>query len=250
MQTFGVLRELLKHHYHTYGLIMGGANRNRWDSATVLVIKAPFILLLCFTTVCSQAQKPAKGINILVATPGRLLDHLQNTKDFLFKNLQCLIIDEADRILDVGFEEEMKKIIRLLPKKRQTMLFSATTTKKTEDLVKVALKKEPIYVGIEEKNVGTMATVEGLEQGYVICPSEKRFLLLFTFLKKNRNKKVMVFFSSCMSVKFHHELLNYIDLSVMCIHGKQKQTKRTTTFFQYCNADSGILLCTDVAARY
>jgi hypothetical protein len=59
----------------------------------------------------------------------------------------------------------------------------------------------------------------------------------------------MVFFSSCMSVKFHHELLNYIDLPVMCIHGKQKQTKRTTTFFQFCNADSGILLCTDVAAR-
>merc|ERR1712059_171017 len=136
------------------------------------------------------------------------------------------------------------------PKKRQTMLYSATTTKKTEDLVAVALKKEPIYVGIEEKNVeGNMATVAGLEQGYVVCPSEKRFLLLFTFLKKNRGKKVMVFFSSCMSVKFHHELLNYIDLPVMCIHGKQKQTKRTTTFFQYCNADTGILLCTDVAAR-
>ena len=74
-----------------------------------------------------------------------------------------------------------------------------------------------------------------------MCPSDKRFLLLFTFLKKNRNKKVMVFFSSCMSVKFHHELLNYIDLACMSIHGKQKQTKRTTTFFQYCNADSGIL---------
>merc|ERR1712106_158274 len=226
MQTFGVPRELLKHHYHTYGLIMGGANRN------------------------SEAQKLTKGINILVATPGRLLDHLQNTKDFLYKNLQCLIIDEADRILDVGFEEEMKKIIRLLPKKRQTMLFSATNSKKTDDLVAVALKKEPIYIGIEEKNIdGSMATVEGLEQGYVVCPSEKRFLLLFTFLKKNRNKKVMVFFSSCMSVKYHNELLNYIDLPVDCIHGKQKQTKRTTTFFQYCNADSGILLCTDVAAR-
>jgi ATP-dependent RNA helicase DDX18/HAS1 len=57
------------------------------------------------------------GINILVATPGRLLDHLQNTKDFLFKNLQCLIIDEADRILDVGFEEELKRIVKLLPSK-------------------------------------------------------------------------------------------------------------------------------------
>merc|ERR1712029_179628 len=93
--------------------------------------------------------------------------------------------------------------------------------------VKVALKNEPIYIGIEVKNTAASATVAGLEQGYVVCPSDKRFMLLFTFLKKNRNKKVMVFFSSCLSVKFHHELLNYIDLPVMCIPGKQKQTKRT-----------------------
>jgi ATP-dependent RNA helicase DDX18/HAS1 len=225
MQTFGVLRELLKNHYHTYGLIMGGASKQ------------------------SEQQKLAKGINILVATPGRLLDHLQHTQNFNFKNLQTFIIDEADRILDVGFEEELKKIVRLLPKRRQTMLFSATNSKKTEDLIKMALKKEPIYVGIEEKNKGGLATVAGLEQGYVVCPSEKRFLLLFTFLKKNRKKKVMVFFSSCMSVKFHSELLNYIDMPVMSIHGKQKQTKRTTTFFSFCSAESGILLCTDVAAR-
>lgn len=58
---------------------------------------------------------PKLGINVLVATPGRLLDHLQNTPDFLYKNLQCLVIDEADRILDIGFEEELKQIINLLP---------------------------------------------------------------------------------------------------------------------------------------
>lgn len=127
------------------------------------------------------------------------------------------------------------------------MLFSATTTAKTENLMKLALKKEPVYVGVDDTK--DKATVEGLEQGYVICPSEKRFLLLFTFLKKNKKKKIMVFLSSCLSVKFHHELLNYIDLPVMCIHGRQKQAKRTTTFFQFCNAESGILLCTDVAAR-
>lgn len=223
MQTFGVLKELMKYHYHTYGLLMGGANRQ------------------------TEAQKLSKGINIIVATPGRLLDHLQNTPDFLYKNLQCLIIDEADRILDIGFEEELKQIINILPKRRQTMLFSATQTKKVEALTSLALKKEPVYVGVDDEK--EKATVEGLEQGYVVCPSEKRFLLLFTFLKKNRKKKMMVFFSSCMSVKYHHELLNYIDLPVLSIHGKQKQTKRTTTFFQFCNASSGILLCTDVAAR-
>jgi len=127
------------------------------------------------------------------------------------------------------------------------MLFSATSTEKIEDLTRLALKKEPIVVGVSD--VVDEATVEGLQQGYVVCPAEKRFLMLFSFLKRNRKKKIMVFFSSCLSVKFHHELLNYIDLPVMCIHGKQKQTKRTTTFFQFCNAESGILLCTDVAAR-
>lgn len=127
------------------------------------------------------------------------------------------------------------------------MLFSATQTKKTEALTALALKKEPIYIGVDDDK--DQATVDGLEQGYVICPSEKRNLLLFTFLKKNRKKKIMVFFSSCMAVKYFNELFNYIDLPVMCIHGKQKQQKRTTTFYQFCNASEGILLCTDVAAR-
>ncbi|KAG8125127.1 hypothetical protein E2320_020425, partial [Naja naja] len=169
MQTYGVLKELMTHHVHTYGLIMGGSNRS------------------------VEVQKLGNGINIIVATPGRLLDHLQNTPGFLYKNLQCLVIDEADRILEVGFEEEMKQIIKLLPKRRQTMLFSATQTRKVEDLARISLKKEPLYVGVDDNK--ETATVEGLEQG------------------------------------------------------KQKQTKRTTTFFQFCNADSGILLCTDVAAR-
>lgn len=192
MQTFGVLKELMAHHNHTYGLIMGGANR------TV------------------EAEKLAKGINIVVATPGRLLDHLQNTPEFLYKNLQCLIIDEVDRILEIGFEEDLKQIVNLLPKRRQTMLFSATQTDKIDALTKLALKKEPIYVGVDDNK--DTATVTGLEQGYIVCPSEKRLLVLFTFLKKNRKKKVMVFFSSCMSVKYHHELFNYIDLPVTSIH--------------------------------
>ncbi|NXP66016.1 DDX18 helicase, partial [Chloropsis cyanopogon] len=224
MQTYGVLKELMNHHVHTYGLIMGGSNRS------------------------AEAQKLGNGINIIVATPGRLLDHMQNTPGFMYKNLQCLVIDEADRILEVGFEEEMKQIIKLLPKRRQTMLFSATQTRKVEDLAKISLKKEPLYVGVDDNK--ETATVDGLEQGYVVCPSEKRFLLLFTFLKKNRKKKLMVFFSSCMSVKYHYELLNYIDLPVLAIHGKQKQTKRTTTFFQFCNAESGILLLPDLVVCY
>jgi len=222
-QIYNIAHQLLTHHHHTHGLIIGGANRD------------------------VEAGKLAKGVNLLVCTPGRLLDHLQNTRGFVFKNLKMLVMDEADRILDVGFEEEMHQILKLLPKERQTALFSATMSAKVEDLARLSLKRQPVYVGVDDTR--TYATVDGLEQGYVICPSELRFLLLFTFLKKNLKKKVIVFFSSCNSVKFHHELLNYIDIPVLDLHGKQKQQKRTKTFYEFVNCDKGILLCTDVAAR-
>eukprot|EP00977_Amphora_coffeiformis_P023920 scaffold14699_cov170-Amphora_coffeaeformis.AAC.17 len=226
MQIYGVLQELCNFgkHSQTYGLIMGGANRG------------------------TEAEKLRKGVNIIVCTPGRLLDHLQNTKGFVYRNLLALVMDEADRILEQGFEDDLRAILKLLPKDRQTMLFSATQTKKVEDLARVSIRtKESIYVEIQSET--NLATAAGIEQGYVMCPSDKRFLLLFTFLKKNKNKKVMVFFSSCNSVKFHAELLNYIDVPVMDIHGRQKQIKRTTTFFQFCKSESGTLLCTDVCAR-
>ncbi|KAL7163490.1 hypothetical protein ACSBR2_039573 [Camellia fascicularis] len=90
---------------------------------------------------------------------------------------------------------------------------------------------------------------EGLQQGYCVVPSAKRFILLYSFLKRNLSKKVMVFFSSCNSVKFHSELLRYIHVDCFDIHGKQKQQRRTSTFFDFCKAEKGILLCTDVVAR-
>jgi ATP-dependent RNA helicase DDX18/HAS1 len=72
-----------------------------------------------------------------------------------------------------------------------------------------------------------------------VCDTEARFMLLYTFLKKNLKKKIMVFFSSCSSVEFHSELLNYVDISVLSMHGRQKQQKRVKTFFEFVNADSG-----------
>ena len=244
MQTFGVVTDLASAHNLTHGIVMGGANRK------------------------SEATKLVKGVSILIATPGRLLDHLQNTKDFNYENLQCLVIDEADRILQIGFEEDMKSIMKLLPKKRQTMLFSATQDKNVQGLAKLSLsvalfyfnhlKEHPVYIGVHD--ACDEATVSRLEQGYVVCGSDQRFLLLYTFLKKNyQKKKIMycvfcdsknrVFFSSCNSVQFHAELLNYIDIPVLCIHGKQKQQRRSSVFFEFVNAKTGVLLCTDVAAR-
>lgn len=224
LQIFGVARELMAHHSQTYGIVIGGANRR------------------------AEAEKLSKGVNMLIATPGRLLDHLQNTTGFVFKNIKALVIDEADRILEVGFEDEMRQIIKVLPQsERQTMLFSATQTTKVSDLARISLKPGPLYINVTPPT--DHSTVSGLEQGYVICTPEKRFLLLFSFLKRNTTKKVIVFFSSCACVKYHAELLNYIDLPVLDLHGKQKQQKRTNTFFEFCNAPTGTLICTDVAAR-
>jgi ATP-dependent RNA helicase DDX18/HAS1 len=168
LQIYGVLRDVMEAagYTQTHGLIMGGSNRK------------------------AEADKLIKGVNVLIATPGRLLDHLQNTKGFMFQRLQMLVIDEADRILEQGFEEDMHHIIRLLPKERQTILFSATQTRKVEDLARLSIKGSPVHIGVDDES--TTATVDTLQQGYVTCPAENRFLLLFTFLRKNKNKKIMV----------------------------------------------------------
>jgi hypothetical protein len=96
------------------------------------------------------------------------------------------------------------------------MLFSATQTTKVQDLARISLRPGPVHIDVDKEEA--TSTVATLSQGYVVCPSDRRFLLLFTFLKKNLKKKVIVFFSSCNSVKYHGELLNYIDVPVLDLH--------------------------------
>eukprot|EP01064_Diplonema_japonicum_P024522 TRINITY_DN3510_c2_g1_i2.p1 TRINITY_DN3510_c2_g1~~TRINITY_DN3510_c2_g1_i2.p1 ORF type:complete len:573 (+),score=185.56 TRINITY_DN3510_c2_g1_i2:56-1774(+) len=224
IQIEGVVAQLVKPFKgrHTHCCITGGVNKR------------------------PEALKLSRGVNIVIATPGRLLDHLQTTPQFVFKNLLALCIDEADRILQNGFEEQMKQIINILPKNRLTMLFSATQTTKVEDLVRISFPKPPVYISVASKD--DQSTADNLEQGFIVCPADLRFLLLYTFLKKQKGK-LIVFFSSCKSVQYHSELLNYIDIPNVALHGKLKQQRRSTVFHQFCNAPSGILLSTDVAAR-
>ncbi|MES1912352.1 MAG: ATP-dependent RNA helicase [Cercozoa sp. M6MM] len=228
IQVYGVLQELLTNkdgtgHTHTHGVIMGGANRR------------------------TEAQRLMRGVSVLVATPGRLFDHLENTDGWNTRSLSVLAIDEADRILENGFEDEMKKIVKLLPRDRQTLLFSATQTKKASDLARLAFREKPVYIGVDDN--AQAATRLGLSQGYVVCPSELRFRLLFSFLKRQRKKKVIVFMSTCAAVTYFAQLLNFVDLPVLSLHGKLKQKRRTATFFEFCNAEHGTLITTDVAAR-
>jgi len=224
IQIYGVCKELMEEfHTQTYGIVIGGADKK------------------------SEAGRLEKGVNVLVATPGRLLDHLQHSEKFNCRNLLALVLDEADRMLSIGFEDDLRRILKKLPSDRQTMLFSATQTKKTQDLIRLSFRTKPLYVGVHDKD--KESTVKGLVQGYVCVEMAQKFLLLFSFLKRNRKKKIIVFFSTCKAVKFYSELLNYIDLPVLELHGQLKQKKRTTTFFEFRNLKAGALLCTNVAAR-
>ncbi|XP_053605427.1 probable ATP-dependent RNA helicase pitchoune isoform X1 [Plodia interpunctella] len=224
MQTYSVMKELLSGHEDiTSSLVIGGESRKK------------------------QCSELSRGVNIVVATPGRLFDHMR-TKEFDYRNVRCLVLDEADKIFQYGFEEDLKQIISRLPKNRQTMLFSATHSETTEALIKSAMKEDVQIINTDEDNV--KATVDGLKQGYVIIQTELRMWWLHKLLKKTRKQKVMVFFSSCKSAEFHYKFFsNYCEASVLCIHGKMSQGDRTEMISNFYNAQKGALFCTDLAAR-
>ncbi|EFJ15859.1 hypothetical protein SELMODRAFT_234167 [Selaginella moellendorffii] len=211
-QIHGVASKLMSAHSQTHMVITGGLNRK------------------------VEAVKLKAGVNLLVATPGRLLDHLRSTAGWIYHNLKYLVIDEADRLLDIGIQSDrLCSFLRLYQRRRALV----------KQLANLSLK-DPTYIGVESIE---QSTVQGLEQGYWVVPLEKRLLLLISSLYRSKKKKVMVFFSSCNSVKFHFELFCHIGLECLSIHGKQKQSTRTSAFTEFCAAENGLLLCTDVAAR-
>eukprot|EP01056_Protomagalhaensia_sp_Gyna25_P005805 Protomagalhaensia_sp_Gyna_25__5804@NODE_855_length_2507_cov_1656_817666_g675_i0_p1_GENE_NODE_855_length_2507_cov_1656_817666_g675_i0NODE_855_length_2507_cov_1656_817666_g675_i0_p1_ORF_typecomplete_len477_score70_79DEAD/PF00270_29/9_6e49Helicase_C/PF00271_31/4_1e02Helicase_C/PF00271_31/8_8e03Helicase_C/PF00271_31/2_2e26ERCC3_RAD25_C/PF16203_5/2_2e11ResIII/PF04851_15/9e11SecA_DEAD/PF07517_14/3e05CMS1/PF14617_6/4_5e02CMS1/PF14617_6/0_00033UTP25/PF06862_12/2_9e03UTP25/PF06862_12/0_0024AAA_30/PF13604 len=223
-QIYDVAKLTAKHLNHTIGAVTGGTKRR------------------------VEAEYLARGVNFLVGTPGRLLDHLTNTHDFVYSNLKMLIMDEADRMLEVGFQEELSKILGKLPRKgRQTALFSATMDKQLQEIIRLNMRK-PVLVQVTDSQ---SATVAGVEQAYVHISPEVKCSLLFRLLRKKLrdNQKVMVFFSTCNSVQFHEDILNYLELPCIGLHGNKKQNQRTSIYNNFMQAEKGILLCTNVAAR-
>lgn len=143
--------------------------------------------------------------NIVICTPGRLLQHMDENPLFNCINMKVLVLDEADRCLDMGFEQTMNAIIANLPPQRQTLLFSATQTKSVKDLARLSLK-DPCYVSVHENS--EFSTPKGLSQSYVVCELQDKVSVLWSFLKNHPNKKIMVFFSSCKQVKYTFEIFS------------------------------------------
>uniref|UniRef100_A0A673VMD6 ATP-dependent RNA helicase n=1 Tax=Suricata suricatta TaxID=37032 RepID=A0A673VMD6_SURSU len=198
-----------------------------------------------------------QGGNIIVATPGRLEDMFRRKAEGLdlascVRSLDVLVLDEADRLLDMGFEASINTILEFLPKQRRTGLFSATQTQEVESLVRAGLRN-PVRISVKEKGAAascTRKTPSRLENYYMVCKADEKFNQLVHFLRNHKQEKHLIFFSTCACVEYYGKALEALvkGVTIMCIHGKMKH-KRNKIFMAFRKLQSGALVCTDVMAR-
>ncbi|CAK9323894.1 unnamed protein product [Citrullus colocynthis] len=202
-----------------------------------------------------------EGANLLIGTPGRLFDIMDRMQNLDFRNFEVLILDEADRLLDMGFQKQITSIISRLPKLRRTGLFSATQTEAVEELSKAGLRN-PIRVEVKaETKPGSLSSTQlassktpsSLQIEYLECEADKKSTQLVDVLVKNKSKKIIVYFMTCACVDYWGVVLPQLivlkGLSLIPLHGKMKQTAREKALASFVSLSSGVLLCTDVAAR-
>ena len=183
-----------------------------------------------------------KKADVVIATPGRILDHIQRgTVDF--RRVNVFILDEADRMFDMGFIDDIKNIIHVLPKKRQTLLFSATMSNEVMFIAKKYMTS-PVRVNAESR-----VDPNKLKQVYYDVSSKLKFPLLVTLLGKEKTGLVMVFCNTRVNVDFVADNLKALGIDAIAIHGGFTQNKRTKTMDKFHSKSAEVLVCTDVAAR-
>jgi ATP-dependent RNA helicase RhlE len=188
-------------------------------------------------------MKALFGISVLVATPGRLLD-LVNSNAVQFDKLQTLILDEADKLLNLGFKEEMNKIFALLPKKRQNLLFSATLNEKVEEIHQFLLHNpEVINVAPKEKNL------ENIRQLAYTIAEEKKGPLLRYLINSENMQQVLVFTASTYKSEHVADKLHKNGIDARSIHGKKSQHARTKALEAFKAGKLRVLVATDLLAR-
>ncbi|KAL8382095.1 hypothetical protein RB595_006064 [Gaeumannomyces hyphopodioides] len=223
VQTFEVLRKVGRHHYFSAGLVIGGKSLRE------------------------EAERLGR-MNILICTPGRMLQHLDQTAGFDVDSLQMLVLDEADRIMDLGFQSAVDALVEHLPRDRQTLLFSATQSRKVSDLARLSLK-EPEYVAVHE--AAAAATPATLQQHYIVTPLPDKLDTLWGFIKANLKSKMIVFLSSGKQVRFVYESFRHMQpgMPLLHLHGRQKQLARLEVTSRFGSMKNACLFATDVVAR-
>lgn len=179
---------------------------------------------------------------IVVGTPGRVLDHMgRNTIDL--SNVNVLVLDEADRMADMGFIDDVKRIISGCPKDRQTLLFSATITDDIYWITKNHMK-DPVKISVE-----SYVDPKKLKQIYYDVDDKGKFALLVHLLKEEKEGLVMVFCNTQKNTDFVARNLKALGINALAIHGGFTQAKRNKTMEDFHNKNVNVLVCTDVAAR-
>ena len=190
-----------------------------------------------------QMMKLRKGVDILVATPGRLLD-LYKQNAVRFPKLEVLVLDEADRMLDMGFIHDIKKIIKLLPPKRQTLLFSATLSDDIRALAK-GLLNSPVEISVAPPN----ATAEPIEQTVYEVQKSQKLGLLLKLLKSLEQPKVLVFSRTKQGANRLVKQLGKAGFSAAAIHSAKSQGARTKALTDFKSGKVQVLIATDIASR-
>src|SRR6186997_1992899 len=195
------------------------------------------------TDMNAQIVQLRRGVEILVATPGRLLDHVHN-KTVMFNQVSVLILDEADRMLDMGFMPDIKRIIALLPPVRQNLLFSATFPDEIRRLTKTLLKN-PAEVQIAARN----ATADLVSHVVHPCAREKKRELLCHLIQSRGLKQVLVFTGTRIGANRLAHQLRANHIQVDAIHGDKTQAEREAALEAFKTGKTTVLVATDVASR-
>ena len=190
-----------------------------------------------------QMMRLRGGVDVLVATPGRLLD-LVNQNAVKLDKVESLVLDEADRMLDMGFIRDIKKIIAYLPKKRQNLLFSATFSEEIRKLT-TGLLINPVKIEVAPRNTAA----EKVEQIAYLCNKSQKAEFLCHLIKTEQWQQVLVFTSTKHGANRLTEKLNKIDIKAAAIHGNKSQGARTSALAGFKAGQIRVLVATDVAAR-
>ncbi|KAG6605347.1 DEAD-box ATP-dependent RNA helicase 36 [Cucurbita argyrosperma subsp. argyrosperma] len=197
----------------------------------------------------NQTQSLLKRPHIVIATPGRVKVLLEENPDIpaVFSKTKFLVLDEADRVLDVGFEEELKVIFKCLPRNRQTLLFSATMTKDLETLLELSANKAYFYEAYEG-----FKTVDMLKQQYVFIPKNVKDVYLLHIMSKMKDmgvRSAIIFVHTCKSCHHLGLLLEELDQDVAALHSFKSQSERLAALYRFKSGQAPVLLATDVASR-
>eukprot|EP00877_Chromochloris_zofingiensis_P001236 jgi/Chrzof1/11112/Cz05g24070.t1 len=192
----------------------------------------------------SQAIALARRPHVIVGTPGRVVDHLSNTKGFSLKSLKHLVLDEADKLLDMDFEQEIDQILKVIPKERRTQLFSATMTNKVQKLQRACLVN-PVKVEVAHK----YSTVDTLRQQYLFVPAKYKDCYLAHVLNELSGSTAMIFTRTCDATRKIALTLRNLGFGAVPIHGQMAQPKRLGALNKFKGGERNILVATDVASR-